>query len=83
MPVVVDGDLHGMLAVAGRNRPVTDHELSRCVAIAQIMEPALSNALTHQDLQRAALTDPLTALANRRGLGELVRERRGRRPLTC
>lgn len=82
VPVVVDGELHGVLAVAGRNRPVTDQELSRCVAIAQIMELALSNALTHQELRRAALTDPLTSLANRRGLDELVRERRGRRLLT-
>jgi diguanylate cyclase (GGDEF)-like protein len=82
VPVVVDGKLHGVLAVAGRNRPITDQDLSRCGAIAQIMELALSNALTHQGLQRAALTDPLTSLANRRGLEELVDERRGRRPLT-
>ncbi|MGH2862903.1 MAG: diguanylate cyclase [Steroidobacteraceae bacterium] len=82
VPVVAGGELHGVLAVAGRNRPVNDHELSRCVTIAQIMELALSNALTHRDLKRAALTDPLTSLVNRRGLGELVRERGGRRPLT-
>ena len=82
VPVVAGGELHGVLAVAGRNRPVNDHELARCVTIAQIMELALSNALTHRDLKRAALTDPLTSLANRRGLEELVRERRGRRPLT-
>jgi diguanylate cyclase (GGDEF)-like protein len=82
VPVVVDGELHGVLAVAGRNRPVGVQELSRCVAIAQIMELAMSNALAHRDLKRAALTDPLTSLANRRGLEELVGERRGRRPLT-
>jgi len=82
VPVVVEGELHGVLAVAGRNRPITDQELSRCVAIVQIMELALKNALCHQGLQRAALTDPLTSLANRRGLEQLVRERRGRRPLT-
>ena len=81
VPVVVDGELHGVLAVAGRNRPITEHELARCVAIVRIMELALANALAHEQLRRAAHTDPLTSLANRRGLEELVRERRGRRPL--
>ena len=81
VPVIVGGELHGVVAVAGRNRPITDHELARCVAIVRIMELALANALAHERLRRAAHTDPLTALANRRGLEQLVRERRGRRPL--
>jgi diguanylate cyclase (GGDEF)-like protein len=81
VPVVVDDELHGVLAVAGRNRPVSDQELSRCVAIVGIMELALKNALAHQRSQRGALTDPLTSLANRRGMERLVHERRGRRPL--
>ena len=81
VPVVVDDELHGVLAVAGRNRPVSDQELSRCIAIVGIMELALKNALAHQHSERAALTDPLTSLANRRGLERLVHERRGRRRL--
>jgi diguanylate cyclase (GGDEF)-like protein len=81
VPVVVSGELHGVVAVAGRNRPISEHELARCVAIVGIMELALANALAHEQLRRAAHTDPLTALANRRGLEQLVRERRGRRPL--
>ena len=83
VPVVVDGELHGVLAVAGRNRPVSDQELSRCVAIVGIMELALKNALVHQRSQHAALTDPLTSLANRRGMERLVHERRGRRRLAA
>ncbi|HEU4973984.1 MAG TPA: GGDEF domain-containing protein [Baekduia sp.] len=75
VPVTVDGQLHGVLAVGGRNRPVSERELARCVAIVQIMELALGNALAHERLQRVALTDPLTSLANRRGLEQLVRER--------
>jgi diguanylate cyclase (GGDEF)-like protein len=70
-----------VLAVAGRNRPVSDQELSRCIAIVGIMELALNNALAHQRSQRAALTDPLTSLVNRRGMERLVHERRGRRAL--
>ncbi len=81
VPVVVGGQLHGVLAVAGRNRPIQARELSSCVAIVRIMELALDNALAHERLQHAAHTDPLTSLANRRGLEQLVRERRGRRPL--
>ena len=81
VPVVIDGELHGVLAVAGRNRPVSDQELSRCAAIVEILELALTNALAHQRSQRAALTDPLTSLVNRRGMERLVHERRGRRPL--
>ncbi len=81
VPVVVDGELHGVLAVAGRNRPIGARELASCVAIVRIMELSLANALAHERLQHAAHTDPLTSLANRRGLEQLVRERRGRRPL--
>ncbi len=80
VPVIVGGQLHGVLAVAGRNRPIGEQELASCVAIVRIMELALANALSHEQLQRAALTDPLTSLANRRGLEQLVHERRGRRP---
>jgi diguanylate cyclase (GGDEF)-like protein len=81
VPVVVGGELHGVLAVAGRNRPIDDRELKSCVSLVRIMELALANALSHERLQQAAHTDPLTSLANRRGLEQLVRERRGRRPL--
>jgi diguanylate cyclase (GGDEF)-like protein len=81
VPVIVDGELHGVLAVAGRNRPISEQDLSRCVAIVEIMQLALSNALAHERLRHAALTDPLTSVANRRGMARLVRERRGRRPL--
>ncbi len=80
VPVVVDGDLHGVLAVAGRNRPLSEREVSHCVAIVAIMELALGNAIAHEYSRRAAHTDPLTSLANRRGMEHLVRQRRGRRP---
>lgn len=83
VPVVVDDKLHGVLAIAGRNRPVTDHELSRGVVIGQVTQLALRSALSHQSLRRDAFTDPLTSLANRRGLEALVHEQRMGRPLTA
>jgi diguanylate cyclase (GGDEF)-like protein len=45
------------------------------------MELALKNALAHQRSERAALTDPLTSLTNRRGMERQVRELRGGRRL--
>lgn len=81
VPVSVNGELHGVLAVAGRNRAVSESEVARCVAIVRILELALENALAHEHSQQAARTDPLTALANRRGMEQQVAERRGRRPL--
>lgn len=75
IPVSVDGELHGVLAIAGRNRPVTEQDLSRCAAIVEMMQLALTNALAHQRYQTAALTDPVTALPNRRGLAQHVLER--------
>lgn len=75
IPVSVDGELHGVLAIAGRNRPVTEQDLSQCAAIVEMMQLALTNALAHQRYQTAALTDPLTALPNRRGLAQRMPER--------
>ena len=75
IPVSVEGELHGVLAIAGRNRPVTERDLSRCAAIVEMMQLALTNALAHQQYQTAALTDPLTALPNRRGLARRMPER--------
>jgi diguanylate cyclase (GGDEF)-like protein len=75
IPVSVDGELHGVLAIAGRNRPVTEQDLSRCAAIVEMMQLALTNALAHQRYQTAALIDPLTALPNRRGLAQRMPER--------
>ena len=75
IPVSVNGELHGVLAIAGRNRPVTERDLSRCAAIVEMMQLALTNALAHQQYQTAALTDPLTALPNRRGLAQRMPER--------
>jgi diguanylate cyclase (GGDEF)-like protein len=81
VPVIVSGELHGVLAVAGRNRAVSEVEVERCVAIVRILELALENAIAHERTQRAARTDPLTSLANRRAMEEQVAARRGRRPM--
>jgi diguanylate cyclase (GGDEF)-like protein len=83
VPVWADGELHGVIAIAGRNGPISDRHLASCAAIAEILELALANALRHERSHQDAHTDPLTSLANRRGLESLVSERRGRRPLAA
>jgi diguanylate cyclase (GGDEF)-like protein len=79
VPVIVDGRLHGVLAVASRGEPISGRKRAICLAISNVLELALTNALRHQRAHRAAMTDPLTRLANRRGMEQLVAERRGRR----
>lgn len=67
--------MHGVLAIAGRNRAVTEQNLSRRTAIVEMMQLALVNAIAHQQAQAAAQTDHLTALLNRRGLAERMLRR--------
>jgi diguanylate cyclase (GGDEF)-like protein len=79
VPIVSGGDLYGVLALATRGEAISAEQLSRCADVGQILELALGHALAHRQAARAAVTDPLTGLANRRGLEQLLRERRGRR----
>ncbi len=83
LPVHVDGELYGVLELASRREPVSPAQLSTCGALVDLVELALGNALAHQSTERAALSDSLTGAANRRGLNQLVRERRGRRPIAA
>ena len=79
VPIMSGEDVYGVLALATRGEAISAEQLSRCADVGQILELALGHALTHRQAERAAVTDPLTGLANRRGLEQLVRERRGRR----
>jgi diguanylate cyclase (GGDEF)-like protein len=79
VPIVSRGDVYGVLALATRGEAISAAQLSRCADVGQILELALAHALTHRQAEQAAVTDPLTGLANRRGLEQLLRERRGRR----
>ncbi len=79
VPVVIAGELYGVLGLDSRGDPISPEDLSRCVALAQLVELSLENALAHQRSERAAITDPLTGVANRRGLERAANDRRGRR----
>jgi diguanylate cyclase (GGDEF)-like protein len=66
VPIVVEGALHGVLAVGGRGGAIA--EFDRLVDLGGVVELALANALVTEELERQATTDPLTGCANRRGL---------------
>ncbi|HVB14405.1 MAG TPA: GGDEF domain-containing protein [Candidatus Dormibacteraeota bacterium] len=80
IPIAPNGVLHGVLTVSARGMAISDELFARAVSLGQIVELALSNALALQKSRREAATDPLTGLANRRGLEVDVAQVRGRRP---
>ncbi|MHB8491497.1 MAG: GGDEF domain-containing protein [Solirubrobacteraceae bacterium] len=81
IPIEVDGDVHGVLAIETAGGPMAPGEVSLMNTIGQILELSLANAIAHERVARASMTDPLTSLANRRGLESLFEERRGRRAI--
>jgi len=72
VPVLCDGQLHGVLSVAGRQTACSAHVLRLLVSLARVTELALDNAMAHQELERQAGIDPLTGCLNRRGLAHVA-----------
>ena len=68
IPVAVNDELHGMFQLDSQGTPFSEDVLARCRSFANVVELALGNAIAHQELEIQANTDPLTGLANRRGL---------------
>ncbi len=68
IPVNVNDELHGMFQIDSQGTPMSEDMFARCRAMANVVELALGNAIAHQELEMQANTDPLTGLANRRGL---------------
>jgi diguanylate cyclase (GGDEF)-like protein len=66
-PLVVGGEVFGMLTVAGRDPAgFADSQLRRLEAVVHIGELAIANARSYAVLATSAATDPLTGLKNRR-----------------
>jgi diguanylate cyclase (GGDEF)-like protein len=68
IPVAVNEELHGIFQIDSRGIVVSEDLLVRCRSFANVVELALANAIAHHELEIQANTDPLTGLANRRGL---------------
>ena len=68
VPIAPNGQLHGMMAIDSLGSPFPEEVVSRCRALGNVVELALANALAHHELEIQANSDPLTGMANRRGL---------------
>ena len=68
IPVTPGGELHGIVALETRGTPLSEEVVARCRALANVLDLALGNAVAHQELEIQANSDPLTGVANRRGL---------------
>ena len=68
VPIAPTGQLHGIIAIESRGLPFPDEVVARCRALGNVVELALANALAHHALEIQANSDPLTGVANRRGL---------------
>ena len=75
IPIHVNGDLDGILTIAGRGKPIPDELFARGIELAQIVELALTNAFSLQAQAHLSRTDPVTGLANRRGFEAALRSR--------
>jgi diguanylate cyclase (GGDEF)-like protein/PAS domain S-box-containing protein len=86
LPLIAEEQAIGLLVVWGLQ--IQEQDFSYLTVFASQVAIALEKARLNADLQRLAITDPLTCLFNRRGLYELgqrevERARRYHRPLTA
>jgi diguanylate cyclase (GGDEF)-like protein len=80
IPVLIEGELHGVLSMARQQGEITGELFEQCKSLGHLLELALANALAHKVLSEQATTDALTGLLNRRGFESFISERPGRRP---
>jgi diguanylate cyclase (GGDEF)-like protein len=80
VPVYRGNAIDGVLSVPTRGKRASKELFEHCLAIGHLTELALSNAISHEEIQELATTDALTGLPNRRGFHEIVENLPGRRP---
>ncbi len=68
IPIAPNRQLHGIICIDSVGPRFPEEVVSRCRALGNVVEHALANALAHQELEIQANSDPLTGVANRRGL---------------
>jgi len=77
VPIAPAGQFHGIISIESRGTPFPDEVVARCRALGNVVELALANALAHHELEIQANSDPLTGVANRRGLALFLEGDRG------
>ena len=79
VPVYRGNAIDGVLSVPTRGKEASQELFEHCKAVGHLTELALSNALSHEEIQELATTDALTGLPNRRGFHQIVENLPGRR----
>jgi diguanylate cyclase (GGDEF)-like protein len=80
VPVRIKGDVHGVLVVSSRDKPIPNELVERLAGLGALTALALTNALRHKEAETEAVTDALTGLMNRRGFEHAVDNITTRRP---
>jgi predicted signal transduction protein with EAL and GGDEF domain len=80
VPVHRGNAIDGVLSVPTRGKRASRELFEHCQAVGHLTELALSNALSHEEIQELATTDALTGLPNRRGFNQIAENLPGRRP---
>jgi diguanylate cyclase (GGDEF)-like protein len=89
VPMILNDQVIGAISLDSHTRAAfTEDDLRLLVSFAATTTAAIRNSQLHMEMQRLAITDPLTNLYNRRGIYELgrreiERSRRFGRPLTA
>jgi diguanylate cyclase (GGDEF)-like protein len=89
VPMILNDQVIGAISLDSHTRAAfTEDDLRLLVSFAATATAAIRNSQLHMEMQRLAITDPLTNLYNRRGIYELgrreiERSRRFGRPLTA
>jgi hypothetical protein len=78
LPVIVFGELDGVLSVSLRGQQLPDDLFELSKALMHVIELALTNANSHKLLEDLASTDELTGLPNRREFNRITQHRPGR-----
>jgi len=78
LPVIIDGEVDGVLSVSLRGRQLSDELFELSKALMHVVELALKNARSHKLLGDLASTDELTGLLNRREFNRHAQHRPGR-----
>ena len=79
LPLLSRGETLGLVEVIDtRDRQWDDFDVEFCMALCNVVAPAIRNALLYREMRETALRDELTGLGNRRAFNERLAEERAR-----
>lgn len=79
LPLVSRGETLGLVEVIDTHDRLWDEfDVEFCMALCNVVAPAIRNALLYREMRETALRDELTGLGNRRAFNERLAEERSR-----